>query len=139
MPDSRPFSASAAELARDLAQPRPMRHGSLGERFMKCSKPGCSCATDPDARHGPNSSLTRVVNGKTRSRYLTPEQSKLVREQLDVGQQFRQHVDAYWKTCEQWADQELDDSQSAAASAEAVKKGGSKRASKRRSPRKSGS
>ena len=139
MPDPSTFSASAVELARHLAQPKPMRLGSLGERYMKCSKSGCPCATDPDARHGPYACLTRAVNGKTQSRYLTPEQAKLVRRQIDAGQQFRRHVDAYCKICEQWADQELEDSKTAAATAQAVKKGGSKRASKKSSPRKSAS
>ncbi len=29
------------ELAAQLAMPRPMRRGSLSERYVKCSKPGC--------------------------------------------------------------------------------------------------
>ena len=137
MPTPLPLDAPAAELAQHWAQPKPMRRGSLGERFVKCSKPGCACGADPEARHGPYSCLTRAVAGKTRSRFLSSEQAEMVRRQIDAGQQFRRQVDAYWKICEQWADQELDDSQTAAATAEAVKKGGSKRASRRKSPRKS--
>ncbi len=51
-----------------------MRRGSLSERTIKCSKPGCGCGHDPNARHGPYFSLTRAVEGKTRSRFLTAEQ-----------------------------------------------------------------
>ena len=28
---------------------------------MKCSKPGCPCATDPDARHGPYLSIAKEM------------------------------------------------------------------------------
>jgi hypothetical protein len=122
------------QLAADLAVAKPMRHGSLSERTIKCSKPSCACASDPKARHGPYFSLTRAVEGKTRSRFLTAEQAALAREQIDRGREFREHVDAYWEACEQWADEQL--AQVPASSGEA-QKGGSKRNSKRGSPRKS--
>ena len=115
--------AAAAQLAQRLAQPKPMRHGSVGARYMKCSKPGCPCATDPDARHGHYNSLTRSVQGKTKSRYLTPEQAELARRQIDAGREFQHHIDDYWKACEQWADQELGGDPTATATAGAVKKG----------------
>lgn len=138
MPSSSPIPiAAAAQLAQRLAQPKPMRHGSVGERYMKCSKPGCPCATDPDARHGPYNSLTSSVQGKTKSRYLTPEQVELARRQIDAGREFQHNIDDYWKACEQWADQELGGDPTATATAGAVKKGGSKRASRKRSARKS--
>ncbi len=52
-----------------------MRRGSLSERTIKCSKPGCACAQDPKARHGPYYSLTHAIDGKTRSRFLTAEEA----------------------------------------------------------------
>lgn len=134
MPDP-PTSSAVRDLAARLAQPQPMRRGSVSERFVKCSKPGCPCASDRKARHGPYLSLTRAVSGRTHSRLLTPRQAEIARRQVEAGHEFRRQVDAYWKLCEQWADEELDQTQ--AASAEAVKKGGSRRASKPRSPRKS--
>src|ERR1017187_10855813 len=45
------------QLAAQLADAKPMRHGSLSERTIKCSKPGCACAKDPKTRHGPYHSL----------------------------------------------------------------------------------
>ena len=108
-----------------------MRRGSLSERFMKCSKPGCACAEDPDARHGPYYSLTRAVEGRTRSRLVSAGQAKIVGMQVAAGQEFRKHVEAYWQACEQWADAQLDAPE--AASQEAAKKGASKRRSKPRS------
>jgi hypothetical protein len=122
------------QLAAELADAKPMRRGSLSERTIKCSKPGCACAKDPKARHGPYHSLTHAVGGKTRSRFLTDEQAGLVRQQIDTGREFRGRVDALWEACETWADGQLAD---LAASSEDAKKGGSKRTSKTKSSRKS--
>ena len=122
------------QLATELADARPMRRGSLSERTIKCSKPGCACAHDPKARHGPYYSLTRAVKGKTRSRFLTAEQAELVRRQVDAGRKFRGHVDALWEACEQWADSQLADSP---ASPGEAKKGGSRQISRTKSSRKS--
>ena len=97
------------QLAAELADAKPMRRGSLSERTIKCSKPGCACAKDPKARHGPYHSLTHSVGGKTRSRFLTDEQAGLVRQQIDTGREFRGRVDALWEACETWADGQLED------------------------------
>ena len=117
------------QLVTELADAKPMRRGSLSERTMKCSKPGCACAEDPKARHGPYYSLTHAVGGKTRSRYLTAEQVDLVRQQIDAGHEFRGHVDALWDAGEQWADSQLAD---VSASSGEAKKGGSRRISRTR-------
>ena len=122
------------QIATDLADAKPMRRGSLSERTVKCSKPGCACAQDPKARHGPYYSLTHAVDGKTRSRFLTTEQAALVGQQIDAGRKFRARVDDYWEACEDWADTELADS---SASSGEAKKGGSKPTSKTKSSRKS--
>jgi hypothetical protein len=122
------------QLAADFADAKPMRRGSLSPRTIKCGKPGCACAQDPEARHGPYYSLTHAVKGKTRSRFLTAEQADLVQQQIDTGRQFRVRVDDYWEACEEWADSQL--AQSSASSGEA-KKGGSKQTSKMKSSRKS--
>jgi hypothetical protein len=122
------------QLAAGLADSKPMRRGSLSDRTIKCSKPGCACTQDPKARHGPYHSLTHAVEGKTRSRFLTAEQAHLARQQIDAGREFRAQVDAYWEACEQWADGQLAE---VAASSEEVKKRGSKRTSRTKSSRKS--
>ncbi len=131
MADAHEVPAAVREALTTLAQPRAMRRGSLAERYMKCNKPGCPCADRPRARHGPYFSLTRGVAGRTRSRLLSAEQAGVARTQVEAGQQFRTHVEAYWRVCEQWADAELDTPQ--ATSQEAAKKRGSKRPSQPRS------
>jgi len=135
MPTSTTPSPAAVQLAARLAQPKPMRRGCLSERFVKCGKPGCPCATDSKARHGPYFSLTRAVNGRTHSRFVDQRQAEAVRRQIEAGREFRRQVGAYWKICEQWADEEVEGA--ATQTAEAVKKGGSKRASKPRSGKRS--
>ena len=123
--------APVRALTARIADARPMRRGSLSERYVKCSKPGCACAERPTARHGPYYSLTRTVGGRTQSRFVPAAQTARVREQIAAGQQFRREVDAVWEACEQWADAELDAPE--AASHEAAKKGASPRRSKPRS------
>jgi len=115
--------------------PNLWRRGSLSERTIKCSKPGCACAKDPKARHGPYFSLTRGVEGKTRSRFLTPEQAALARQQIEAGHEFRSQLETYWEGCEDWADRELDGSPR--VSAREAEKGGSKAVSQKKSSRKS--
>jgi hypothetical protein len=121
--------SAAVELAQRLAQPEPMRRGSLSERYVKCSKSGCACGEDPKARHGPYYSLTRGVSGTTRSRLLTAEQAKVASAQIEAARRFRQVIEDYWEACERWADAQLEGSATTVA-----EKGGSKRPSRRRSP-----
>jgi hypothetical protein len=134
MPDSHEVPAPIRDLAAHLAQPRPMRRGSLSVRYVKCSKPGCPCASNPDARHGPYFSLTRGVGGRTASRFVSAAQAELVRRQVQAGQQFRRQVEAFWEACEQWANAQLE---RPAAASEAAQKKGSKRRWKPKLPKKS--
>ena len=131
MSDHHPPPDALRQLAADLARPRPMRRGSLSERYMKCGQISCRCQKDREARHGPYFSLTRGTKGTTRSRYLSEEQAMLARAQIEAGQDFRKQVDAFWEASEQWADDELEARE--AASKTGAEKGGSKRPSRRKS------
>ena len=62
-----PIPTVVRKLAKELAEPTPMRRGSVSERFMKCGQKECRCQHDPQARHGPYFTLTRSEEGKTRS------------------------------------------------------------------------
>jgi len=99
MPES-DVPARVRELAQQLAEPRPMRRGSVSIRYVKCNKAGCPCAERAEARHGPYVSVVRVVAGKTRSRWVGPDQVAILRLQVEAGQQFRKQVQAYWEACE---------------------------------------
>jgi hypothetical protein len=131
MPHPTDVPAPVGDLARRLADPHPMRRGSLSVRYLKCNKPGCACATDPDCRHGPYTSVVRTVSGQTRSRAVPAAKAGLLHQQVEAGQRFRKQVEAYWEACEQWADAQLEEPE--AASQEAAKKGGSRRPSTQKS------
>ncbi len=126
---------SVHEIASRLAEPKPMRRGSLSVRYVKCNKPGCACADDPEARHGPYTSVVRTIDGKTQSRRVPAGQTDVLRQQIEAGKLFRKEVEAYWQACEQWADGELDSAE--ATLQETAKKGASKRPSKRKSSQRS--
>ena len=80
-----PIPTVVRKLAKELAEPAPMRRGSVSERFMKCGQKECRCQHDPQARHGPYFTLTRSEEGKTRSRYLSAEQAALARQHVEAG------------------------------------------------------
>lgn len=123
------------QLVTELAQPRPMRRGSVSQRSIKCGKAICACHKDPKARHGPYYSLTQAVAGKTRSRFLTVEQASVAQQQIAAGRKFREQLDTYWEACEEWADIQME--LPPAASSVEVQKKGSRRRSKTTSSRKS--
>jgi len=112
-----------------FSHPEPIRRGSLYERRMKCGQEGCACQHSPKAAHGPYFTLTQTVDGKTHSRYISPEQAPVVRRQVESGRQFRERVEAYWEASERWADEQLD--------GEEAEKGALHGTWKARSPRKS--
>jgi hypothetical protein len=118
-----------ARLTTQLADPIPMRRGSLTERTVKCRRPGCPCQDRPEARHGPYFSLTRAVGGKTQTRLIPAAAVETVRRQIESGRQFRDATELYWAACERLADAELAQGALAAAAGE---KGGSVRRSRRK-------
>ena len=119
-----------ARLATQLSDPTPMRRGSLTERLVKCSRPGCPCKDDATARHGPYFSLTRSVAGTTQTRLIAAIQADTVRRQIDAGRQFRDATELYWVACERLADAEIEGLAEAAPGGR--KKGGSVPRSRRR-------
>jgi hypothetical protein len=127
--------AGVVKLAHELADPKPMRRGSLTERYVKCNKTGCPCGESEEDRHGPYHSVSRVVEGRTRSRWLNSGHVDTVQRQIAEGQRFRKNVEAYWQACERWADAELETPE--AATRGGAEKKGSKQQFKPRSARKS--
>lgn len=131
---SQPIPKPVMKLARQLAEPKPMRRGSLSIQYVKCNKTGCGCGERPEARHGPYASVVRTVRGKTKSRRVPAAKTETLRQQIERGQRFRRYLEEYWDACEQWADEELRVPE--AGSIEKAKKGGSKkRSTPKSSPR----
>ena len=131
MPQPTDIPSNVHDLAARLSVPRPMRRGSLSERFVKCSKPSCRCASHPAARHGPYYSLTSAAVGPLHSRWIPAKQVSRVRQQIEAGAQFRKDLEAYWGACERWANAELQ------ATTASVEESAKKNVSKRPSPKSS--
>jgi hypothetical protein len=134
MPEPRDIPAAVREVARRLAEPKPMRRGSLSVRYMKCNKPGCACAEEANARHGPYTSVVRTVAGKTRSRSVPAAQADVLRQHVEAGQRFRKDVETYWQACERWSDAELNAAAAASGAEEPQKRGSKKRSPAKSSP-----
>ena len=67
-------------LASELAGLGFISPGSLVLRETSCGKTGCKCQADPPRLHGPYYQWSRVIDGKTVSRRLTPAEADLYAE-----------------------------------------------------------
>ena len=52
--------------------------GTLLKRMKLCGKPGCRCAKDPRARHGPYYEWGRMKKGKLVHQMVSPEQAEIL-------------------------------------------------------------
>jgi hypothetical protein len=57
--------------------------GTLHTRMKACGKPGCRCAQDPQARHGPYYEWGHMVGGKLAHRVVTLQQAELLQHAID--------------------------------------------------------
>lgn len=56
--------------------------GTLLRRTKVCGKPGCRCAHDPTARHGPYYEWGRMKRGRLVHRMVSPPHAALLREAI---------------------------------------------------------
>jgi len=124
------------ELRAELNRVSDLRPGSLVERYRRCGKPGCHCAREGSAGHGPHWSLTREVAGKTKTRVIPLSAVERTREQIAEYRRFRRLARELVETSERLCEALLDEPE-AVSEKEAAKKGGSKRSSTQRSSPKS--
>jgi len=66
--------------------------GTLLERHLTCTHPGCHCHADPPRLHGPYWYWTRKVNAKTVSRVLSPDQVDDYRSWFEAEKRLRSLV-----------------------------------------------
>ena len=118
-----------------LAEVGDLRPGSLVERYRRCGKPNCHCASADAQGHGPTWSLTREVAGKTVTIVIPAVAIEQTRKQIAEYKRFRSLAKELVQTSEQLCNAQLDAPE--AASQEAAKKGGSRRRSIPRSSAKS--
>ena len=125
----------AAQLKVQLGQVGDLRPGSLVERYRRCGKVNCHCASKGADGHGPSWSLTREVAGKTVTTVIPAAAVEQTRQQISECKRFRALAKELVETSEQLCDAQLEAPE--ATSQEAAKKGGSKRPSKPKSSPKS--
>ena len=117
-------------LKAELAGIGDLRPGSLVDRYRKCGKPNCHCASKDSPGHGPSWSLTRKVGGMTVTRIIPASAVPQTRAQIAECRRFRKLTHELVEISEQLCDAQLEAPE--AASQEA-KKGASKQRSKPRS------
>jgi hypothetical protein len=88
--DHRPWAATRKGLAHQLGQIDGILPGSVVERHMRCGKAGCACKADPPQLHGPYIQWTRTVDGKTLTRYLSPEQLERYQPWFDNARRLKE-------------------------------------------------
>jgi len=57
--------------------------GTLLKRTKVCGKPGCRCAKEVSARHGPYYEWGHMQDGKLVHRTVSPEQATLLQQGID--------------------------------------------------------
>ena len=81
--------AEQARIASQLAEVGFVLPGSLAERRLRCSHPGCHCHDEEPQLHGPYWYLTRKVAGKTVTKMLAPDQAVEYRALIENGRRLR--------------------------------------------------
>src|SRR5260370_30049911 len=69
--------------------------GTLSERMKVCGKPGCRCAQDPDARHGPYYEWGHMKAGKLVHRTVSPEQAPVLRRAIANYRQAKELMEGW--------------------------------------------
>lgn len=92
MPQSRPPSERRRELTAEIADIGFILPGSVNVVMNRCGKPRCACHADPPALHGPYTTWTRKIAGKTVTRRLTPEQADRYQPWFDNSRRLRQLI-----------------------------------------------
>lgn len=71
-----------AQIRTAIGQVDYLCSGTLYKHLSRCGKPGCRCAEDPAARHGPYYDWGHMQGGKLVRRRLSAEQAQLMRQAL---------------------------------------------------------
>ena len=69
--------------------------GTVLKRTKVCGKPGCVCARNPAARHGPYYEWGHVENGIQVRRTVSPEQATLLRQAIASYRRLRRLLKAW--------------------------------------------
>jgi hypothetical protein len=87
------WSATRAGLAEALGSIDGVLPGSVVVRHIPCGKHDCACHSDSSAHHGPYIQWTRSVQGRTITRYLTPDQLERYQPWFDNARRLKDLID----------------------------------------------
>ena len=82
-PNRRRLRQRTRALRREIAAMDFVSSGTLLSRTKVCGQPGCRCAKDPAARHGPYFEFNRRLDGRLTHRVVTPARVADVQRALD--------------------------------------------------------
>ncbi len=74
--------ARIARIREALSEIDYLCSGTLLQRTKVCGKPGCRCAQDPSARHGPYFEWGHMKGGKLVHRTVSPEQATILQQAI---------------------------------------------------------
>ncbi len=80
--------------------------GTLLKRMKVCGKPGCRCAQDPAARHGPYYEWGHMQDGQLVHRRVKPEQAVILRRAIANYRKVKQLLRTWEKETERLIDAE---------------------------------
>ena len=81
--------------------------GTLHMRMKVRGKPGCRCAQDPQARHGPYYEWGHMIGGKLVHRMVTPAQAELLQHAIDNHRRAKQLMREWEEQTERLIDLEV--------------------------------
>jgi hypothetical protein len=81
--------------------------GTLLRRMMRCGKPSCRCAHDPNARHGPYYEWGHMKGRKLVHRMVSEEQAKILRLAIANYRNARKLMKAWEAATERLIDAEV--------------------------------
>jgi hypothetical protein len=96
-----------ARLRERIARIDRLCSGTLLRRTKRCGKPGCRCAEDRAARHGPYYEWGRMQAGRLVHRMVSPAQAALLRDAIGNYRTVRRLLRAWEKETVKLIDAEL--------------------------------
>lgn len=91
----------------DLADIEYLCSGTLHMRMKVCGKPGCRCAQEPLARHGPYYEWGHMIGGKLVHRMVTPAQAELLQHAIENYRRAKQLMREWEEQTERLIDLEV--------------------------------
>lgn len=87
-----PSERRRRELTAEIAQIAFILPGSVNVVMNRCGKPRCACHADPPKLHGPYTTWTRKIAGKTFTRRLTAQQAERYRPWFEDNRRLRELI-----------------------------------------------